>query len=209
MPGGHPYFLMVSPDFCERCDRPLCDHDRERVYPDDGYHRELPLRVHLSEWPRCAGATCGGVGMNAATRPRVIIEAASGSGDGDKLLKAIEDMIDRTNILKRDGVILSIEDGTARADGGLAAFNPAQTVEKPPEPDDGPEPATAHGFDVTVTDGFSTTQEREARNDDRVVDDAGTCVGCGNPYNGDGLCEDCTGTRDLVDDRFRAAGGGA
>lgn len=35
---------MVSPDFCERCDRPLCDHDRERVYPDDGptgsYHYE-------------------------------------------------------------------------------------------------------------------------------------------------------------------------
>ena len=44
MPGGHPYFLMVSPDFCESCDQPLCDHDRERVYPDDGpsgsYHYE-------------------------------------------------------------------------------------------------------------------------------------------------------------------------
>lgn len=36
MPGGHPYFLAVSPDFCERCDQPLCDHDRERVYPADG-----------------------------------------------------------------------------------------------------------------------------------------------------------------------------
>lgn len=50
MPGGHPYLLMFSPDFCTGCDRPLCDHERERVYPDDGrgpagsYHYEYFCR---------------------------------------------------------------------------------------------------------------------------------------------------------------------
>lgn len=36
MPNGHPYFLYSSEDYCRRCERPLCDHDRRLVYPDDG-----------------------------------------------------------------------------------------------------------------------------------------------------------------------------
>lgn len=87
----------------------------------------------------------------------------------------------------------------------LSAF---QSAPEPPEPMDDPEPATAHGFDVTVPDGFSTTQEREARNDDRLIENADTCAGCNGHYTGDGLCEECAGTGDLVAAGTRAPGGG-
>lgn len=36
MPNGHPYFLRSSADHCTRCGDPLCEHDRERVFPEDG-----------------------------------------------------------------------------------------------------------------------------------------------------------------------------
>lgn len=87
----------------------------------------------------------------------------------------------------------------------LSAFESA--TETPP-PQDDPEPATAAGLDVPVTDGFSTTIEREARNDDRVVADATTCAGCNGHYTGDGLCDECATQGDLVDAGSRAPGGG-
>lgn len=142
--------------------------------------------------------------MSVMPRPRVTIEPVNDGTDADRLLTAVEDMIERSNVLKRDGVVLSVEQPAA--DGGLAAFQPSPTPERDPtapEDYDGLQAVAA-----SVSAGFTTTQAREDRSGDRVVADSQTCAGCNGHYVGDGLCEECSGTGDLLDTGSRAPGGG-
>lgn len=75
--------------------------------------------------------------MSVMPRPRVTIEPVNDGTDADRLLTAVEDMIERSNVLKRDGVVLSVEQPAA--DGGLTAFQASPT----PEPDTDPSAADA------------------------------------------------------------------
>lgn len=88
----------------------------------------------------------------------------------------------------------------------LSAFVSAATPE--PEPDPADDYDGLQAVAASVSAGFTTTQAREDRSDDRVVADSQTCAGCNAHYTGDGLCEECAGTGDLVDAGTRSPGGG-
>lgn len=72
---------------------------------------------------------------------------------------------------------------------------------------DEPERNGLQALAASVSTGFTTTQAREARSHDRVAETA-TCSRCGRAYDGDGLCGECPGTDDTIDDPLRTARGG-
>lgn len=82
------------------------------------------------------------------------------------------------------------------AQTSLSAFDSASTPETDPNSAEDYDGLQAVAASVSV--GFSTTQEREDRSLDRIVDEA-TCR-CGRPYDGPGLCPDCQAQADVVDD---------
>lgn len=114
--------------------------------------------------------------MSAHPRPRVTIEPARGNSDPERFLAAVEDTIERANVLKRDGVIVSVE--VPATDGGLTAFNsnPAETAEHPTAVQDDPQDPPADelqcgharayeegGECMACTQRFNTDAERRAR----------------------------------------------
>lgn len=137
--------------------------------------------------------------MSVMPRPRVTIEPVNDGTDADRLLTAVEDMIERSNVLKRDGVVLSVEQPAT--DGGLAAFQQSPTSDPAPKPE--PEPADdcdgLQAVAASVSAGFTTTQAREDRNGDRVVS-VDRCSRCGADYDGEGVCEECRSQGDVLDD---------
>jgi len=76
-----------------------------------------------------------------------------------------------------------------------------------------PEPAPATDYDglqavaAAVAPGWSATQDREDRNNDRVVT-AATCSVCGQVHADAGVCPVREANGELADDRVRTVGGG-
>lgn len=83
----------------------------------------------------------------------------------------------------------------------LGAFTDATPDDPRPERDG------LQALAAAVSTGFTTTQAQEPRSPDRVAQTP-TCRRCGRPYSGDGLCGECPGTDDTLDDPLRTVGGG-
>lgn len=92
------------------------------------------------------------------------------------------------------------------AQTSLSAFQGVTTPE--PEPDPADDYNGLQALAASVSPGFSTTQAREDRNDDRVVETA-TCSVCGQIHDDEGVCPVREANGELADDRVRAIGGGA